>query len=145
QLCFHHYLNGIESDKTYYKSEESTGCITEDDSFVIEILHANKLVGAFDVMGVQFPSHIPKYKKISRVISQMCGLSIANAQRYKLLQIQKEKLFNLSQQLQESHATKDRFFSIISHDLRSPFSSLIGLSDVLYENFDDLTKEEIRE
>ncbi|MDD4033086.1 MAG: ATP-binding protein [Bacteroidales bacterium] len=144
QLCFHHYLNGIESEKTYYKSEENTRCLTEDDSFVIEILYANKRVGAFDVMGIQFPSHIPKYKKTSRVIGQMCGLAIANAQRYKTLQIQKEKLHELSQQLQESNATKDRFFSIISHDLRSPFSSLIGLSDVLYENFDDLEKNEMK-
>ena len=145
QLCFHHYINGIESDKTYYKSEENIRGLTEDNSFVIEIFHANKLVGAFDVIGIPFPSHIPKYKKMARVISEMCGLSIANAHRYKTLQIQKEKLYQLSQQLEESNATKDRFFSIISHDLRSPFSSLIGLSDVLYENFDSLDENEMRE
>ncbi len=35
--------------------------------------------------------------------------------------------------LSELNATKDRFFSIIGHDLRNPFSCIIGLSDMLLE------------
>jgi len=35
--------------------------------------------------------------------------------------------------LSEANITKDRFFSIIGHDLRSPFSSIIGISELLIE------------
>jgi signal transduction histidine kinase/ligand-binding sensor domain-containing protein len=34
-------------------------------------------------------------------------------------------------QLEQANQTKNKFFSIISHDLRSPFSGLVGILDVL--------------
>ena len=62
-----------------------------------------------------------------------------------------EKLAKLNQQLTESetelkniNTSKDRFFSIIAHDLRSPFTSLLGFSEFLDEDIDDLSPEEIK-
>lgn len=41
---------------------------------------------------------------------------------------------NNEQVLLEMNATKDKFFSIISHDLRNPINTVIGLSDLLEKN-----------
>lgn len=48
-------------------------------------------------------------------------------------------------QLQELNSTKDKFFSIIAHDLRGPFSGILGLSDLLAQEHESLTKNEIME
>ena len=45
------------------------------------------------------------------------------------------------EQLKENVETKNKFFSIIAHDLKSPFNSLIGLSDLLHQDMVDNEEE----
>lgn len=52
-----------------------------------------------------------------------------------------EELKKSTQNLIKLNETKDRFISIISHDLRTPFSSIIGFTDLL-ENDEELSEEE---
>jgi two-component system sensor histidine kinase/response regulator len=40
--------------------------------------------------------------------------------------------------LKEINTTKDTFFSIIAHDLQSPLTGIIGICDILKNNFNDL-------
>ncbi len=56
-----------------------------------------------------------------------------------------KKLTISEHNLQELNATKDKFFSIIAHDLKNPFQSLLGFSEVLYNQIDEISKENISE
>lgn len=56
-----------------------------------------------------------------------------------------KKLVESEKNLIEINKTKDHFFSIISHDLRSPFASIVSFSRIIKRDIDNLSKEELQE
>ena len=61
-----------------------------------------------------------------------------------ILEETNRKLSLSEQNLKESVTTKDKFFSIIAHDLRNPLSSLSLVSQVLDENINELTSQKLK-
>lgn len=54
-----------------------------------------------------------------------------------------ELLAKQAKELQEVNDTKDKFMSIIAHDLKSPFNAILGFTDLMLSNFDQLDKETV--
>lgn len=55
-----------------------------------------------------------------------------------------EQVLRYTEELKNLNASKDKFFSIISHDLRSPFNSLLGLTEFLTHSYDEMKPSDIK-
>jgi len=73
---------------------------------------------------------------------------ISNLQRQLIkekvtLEATHQQLHQVNANLKEANATKDKFLSIMAHDLKSPFAALMGLTEILMENGEQYTREEM--
>ncbi len=55
------------------------------------------------------------------------------------------KLNEINQKLKELNAQKNKMFSIIGHDLKNPAGALYNYLDYLYQDYENLSKEEIKD
>lgn len=75
-------------------------------------------------------------KQVLIYVSEQIALAIDKKYR-------EQKIIQYSEELKESNATKDKFFSIIAHDLKSPLNGLLGLSRMIWEEYDSLDDGEL--
>ena len=60
------------------------------------------------------------------------------------LRLENEFLEKQSRELAKLNADKDKFFSIVSHDLRAPFNVLLGATKYMVDCLEDLTPDDVQ-
>src|ERR1035437_1376008 len=99
----------------------------------------NNIIG---VLVVQNYDDENTYGEKEKEILELISYPTSRAIERKLLEHEREDLINKLKKLNDS---KDRLFTLISHDLRSPFNSLLGFSEILATEYNTLSREEIKE
>ncbi len=69
-----------------------------------------------------------------------CQVALIDLTEYKKIE---DSLIKANNELKSINDTKDKFFSIIAHDLRSPFQSLLMASELFATEIETLSKEDI--
>ena len=75
-------------------------------------------------------------KAILEFVSEQIALAISKKRN-------EEQLKKYSNELKELIASKDKFFSIIAHDLKSPFNALIGYSEMIAQEHKEMAADEL--
>ena len=60
------------------------------------------------------------------------------------LQALNQQFRDTNQHLEDTNASKDTFFSILAHDLRNPFTVLLGLTEMLGEELERYTQDQLK-
>ena len=94
------------------------------------------------VMVVQDYHNETTYGEREREILEVISYPISRAIERKIVEQERNDLITKLKELNES---KDKLFSLISHDLRSPFNSLLGFSEILTSEYETLTHDEVKE
>ena len=101
------------------------------------------------VLAVQDYDNKATYGKQELEVLEFVSQQIVKAidKKYSEIELRKsfKKLSKAKKELELINKNKDRFFSIIAHDLRSPFMALMGISQMISEDMAQMTLEEINE
>ncbi|HCY75149.1 MAG TPA: hypothetical protein DHV28_04455 [Ignavibacteriales bacterium] len=99
-----------------------------------ELTIVNKVKQQFKVLleGIELEDALEPEKK--------CQVALIDLTEHKRIET---SLKESNEQLKQLNATKDKFFSIIAHDLKSPFQSLLSYSEILATDIKSLSTDEI--
>ncbi|MBI9035370.1 MAG: hypothetical protein JEZ03_12960 [Bacteroidales bacterium] len=87
-------------------------------------------------------AHRRRNKLLTRLVNEKTSELLSSNNN---LQQEIEVRIKTETELIEANQTKDKFFSIIGHDLRNPIHALVGLSTLLEESYDELKETDRRE
>ncbi len=108
-----------------------------------------------EAVRVEREKEIAAHKKFKDVLFILVGLVfiiavlifvlyLVKRRSNRILRSAKDEVQKHNLKLQELNQTKDKFFSIISHDLKGPLNSLTSFSHLLIEHTENLSREEIQ-
>ncbi len=141
----------LEIDRDLQIAQYNNQYLYKENDLKSQQIKNQKIINAFSLLlligSIVFTIiQIRNVKKISALNKKLIGQHKELQKANENLSISNELLLTHQQKLEEVNKSKDKFVSILSHDLKSPFNGLLGLLEYLkedWENLEDKAKQEI--
>lgn len=142
----HFYPNLVIKENTLVAETEVT--LPDGNSAVLWVKAGNVYNANGDVIGaIEVVRDITKIKnyeaEIVCLLEKLTNTNVSLEESVKQKDYLINELNNANDQLTQLNAEKDKFFSVISHDLRSPLSGFLSLSEMIIEERLKLSKQQI--
>ena len=143
-------IYGFNMDTDIFTAEEVMKCVVERDRVdqaMVDLIEKNEPYNiVFDI--------IPRNSSEKRTIHSVAEL-VREKNGNPLIvtgvlrditdrKLAEDEIKRKNEELQLVNAEKDKFFSIIAHDLKSPFNSFLGFTKMLEEDLPTMTLEQIQ-
>jgi len=106
------------------------------NGFCIRIGKGDNILAVIELDEIAFPEKIDKYQNLALAMAEVFELSIENSRFY-------QNILEMNATLKNLNITKDKLFSIIAHDLRSPFNHILSFSELLLDEADNIETEQL--
>lgn len=132
-----------KTDLEVFPNEISSKCFSDDMSVINTgkpILNEEELIENVDGKNYWLLTSKLPLKDSEEKVYGLIGVGQDITER----KILDDKLKKYYADLKEANATKDKFISIISHDLRSPIQGILGITELFESEIESFSREEIK-
>ncbi len=81
------------------------------------------------------------FQKFRKRTIELFGKMIDLKKAYKIIQQQNKEIENQRKLLHETNSSKDKFFSILAHDLKNPIAGFLGLTEMMARKMNELSPD----
>jgi signal transduction histidine kinase/FixJ family two-component response regulator len=145
QVCRNGEPCQIDDMRDQVESSGPGGSALMRSELVLPLRVGQQTIGALDIWSEQIAAFDAEDQQVLQTLANQIAIAIGNALVYKLEKDLRNAQEEKAQALAKLNADKDKFFSIISHDLRSPFNIVLGNAKFLLKAIDSSSKQELRE
>ena len=131
----------IDKTEKFHMSDGTLRCVSSTKVPFVD--GENKVVGLVGISR-NITERVLLDEELMKLNESLTLSKLQLEEKTTILEVVNSQLESSQKELEEINASKDKFFSIIAHDLKSPFQGLLGISSILADDSDVLTPQEFK-